>query len=186
MSVFSELVSSEIGMPMGMNFQSEVISAKIVLEDGKELPASVVLRDPDLDLAFVRPDEKPAEPLRCVDLANASRPEVLDQVVTVSRLGQLARRTHSVALGRIDAVVDKPRTFYVPTPSVSTFMSLGSPVFALDGKIAGLTVVRKGKTEALSISDMVMAIVVSAGDVLDASKQAPGFDTPAETSPAEK
>jgi len=52
----------------------EVSDIKLLLDDGTELPAQVVLRDKDLDLAFVRPTTKPAQPMACVDLLFADPP----------------------------------------------------------------------------------------------------------------
>ena len=40
--------------------ETEVNDIKILLEDGAEVPAEIVLRDKDLDLAFIRPKAKPA------------------------------------------------------------------------------------------------------------------------------
>src|SRR2546422_4160959 len=37
-------------------------------DDGTEIPAEIVLRDRDLDLAFIRPKTKPANPMPAVDL----------------------------------------------------------------------------------------------------------------------
>src|SRR5262245_28031372 len=43
--------------------ETELTDIKILLEDGTEIPAEVVLRDKDLDLAFVRPKTKVANPM---------------------------------------------------------------------------------------------------------------------------
>ena len=39
--------------------ESELSDLKLLCQDGTELPAEIVLRDKDLDLAFVRPKAKP-------------------------------------------------------------------------------------------------------------------------------
>ena len=54
--------------------ESEVTSVKILLEDGTELNAQVILRDADLDLAFVRPTERPDEP-RPLPVPNSGNPK---------------------------------------------------------------------------------------------------------------
>src|SRR5690242_12439219 len=51
--------------------QFGVIDIKMVLEDGTEIPCEIVLRDKDLDLAFIRPKSKPATPLPFVDLTKS-------------------------------------------------------------------------------------------------------------------
>src|SRR5688572_9881929 len=48
--------------------QSEVSDVKLLMDDGSELPAEVVLRDRDLDLAFIRPKTKPATAMKALDL----------------------------------------------------------------------------------------------------------------------
>src|SRR5688500_11377104 len=50
-----------------MEFGSEPSDVKLRLADGKELPARIVLRDEDLDLAFLRPTSKPDNPLVAID-----------------------------------------------------------------------------------------------------------------------
>ena len=51
-----------------MEFGSEPSDVKLRLADGKELPARIVLRDEDLDLAFLRPTTKPDKPLVAINL----------------------------------------------------------------------------------------------------------------------
>jgi hypothetical protein len=43
--------------------ETDVNDIKILLDDGTEIPAEIVLRDKDLDLAFIRPKTKPASPM---------------------------------------------------------------------------------------------------------------------------
>lgn len=154
----------------------EVSDVKILLDDGTEVPAEIVLRDKDLDLAFIRPKAKRTSPMPAVDLAKSSPAQVLDSVITLNRLGRAAGRAHAASVERVSAVVQKPRTFYIPD-STMTATALGSPVFALDGNIVGIMVMRAissgGTGAGSSRQDNATSIILPAEDVLKAAKQAP-------------
>lgn len=122
------------------DFRYDMKDVKIKTADGTEIPADVVLRDRDLDLAFIRPKVKPAKPLTYLDITKSGAPQLLDQVVILSRLGQLANHAPSARLERVESIVTKPRTFYVVNGTLH--QELGVPVFMLDGKCVGILVVR--------------------------------------------
>ena len=96
-----------------MEFGSEPSDVKLRLSDGKELPARIVLRDEDLDLAFLRPTTKPDKPLVAINLADEGNPSMLDPVVVLTRLGRVGGWTPAASLQTIGAIIEKPRTFYV-------------------------------------------------------------------------
>lgn len=152
----------------------EVSDVKILLEDGAEVAAEIVLRDKDLDLAFIRPKSKLAAPMVAIDLSKSSPVQTLDTVVTLNRLGRAAGRAYSASVERISAVVQRPRTFYIPD-STMTGTALGSPAFALDGNVVGILVMRTITSAgvAASRSDNATSIILPAEDVLKAAKQAP-------------
>ena len=159
--------------------ETEVKDVKIVLADDTELPAEIVLRDKDLDLAYLRPTEKPAKPLPALDLTKPGQPQVLDEVVCLNRLGKIANRVVTVSLERVEALVTKPRPFYVLSPGGSS--GIGSPVFALTGAPLGIILIRNsangGEANAASLfagngSSSYMPIIVPAADILDDAKQA--------------
>lgn len=152
----------------------EISDVKILLEDGSEIAAEIVLRDKDLDLAFIRPKARLATPMAAIDLTKASPAQVLDTVVTLNRLGRAAGRAYSASIERISAIVQRPRTFYIPD-STMTATSSGSPAFALDGNIVGIFVMRtlSSAGAAASRSDNATSIILPAEDVLKAAKQAP-------------
>jgi hypothetical protein len=162
---------------MQFKMETELTDVKILLDDGTELPSEVVLRDKDLDLAFIRPKTKPASPMAAVDLGKASQAEVLDQIIALNRLGNAAGRAYAASVERITAVVQRPRTFYIPD-STMTATSLGSPAFTLDGNILGVFVMRsvssKGGMGMFNLRpDGLTSIILPAADVLKAAKQAP-------------
>lgn len=141
----------------GYSFSVETKDVRIKTADGTEIPADVVLRDKDLDLAFIRPKTKPQAPLPAIDLKNASTPQVLDQVVVLTRLGQAANRAPAARLDRIEAVLTKPRTLYVLN---NLHEELGIPAFTLDGKCVGILVLRYAATSPRSEdSDTYLAVV---------------------------
>lgn len=141
---------------------SRAVDAKYKMPDGTEIPVDFVLRDADLDLAFLRPKKSPAKPMDFVDLSQAGTPQMLDEVLVLSRLGSAASRSLAATEDRIRAVVTKPRTFFLLNYSQHT--SLGGPVFTLDGKAAGISVLRfaPGRVEerrSRGGMDDVMAVV---------------------------
>ena len=158
--------------------ESELSDVKILLADGTtEVPAEVVLRDKDLDLAFIRPKVAPAAPMAAINLADAGKAEVLDQIVSLNRLGNAGGRAYAANEERISAVVQKPRLFYVPMTSATT-TALGCPAFTLDGKPLGIFLMRalKGKGSMSMVNmqpENVTAIILPAAEILKAAAQVP-------------
>ncbi len=170
------------GMFGDMDFESKATDIKIMLEDGTELDAEEVLRDNDLDLSFVRPLEAPGEALPYVDLAASSSAELLDEVIVVNRLGRVAQRVYSVSLERIEAIVERPRMFYIPGTQ-QTRAGLGAPAFDAKGQIVGVLLMRSINVGDAGMGGMmsmmsggaegVTPIILPAQDVADAAAQAP-------------
>ncbi len=157
------------------NVQSEVSDLRILLEDGTDIAAEIVLRDKDLDLAFIRPKTKPATPMAAVDLAKSSPAQVLDQVLALSRLNSAAGRACAASSERISAVIKRPRKFYIPETSPTATMP-GAPAFSLDGNILGIFVTRAISLKGGSARDMrnsVTPIILPAEEILKAARQAP-------------
>jgi S1-C subfamily serine protease len=159
-----------------MSIASEPSDVRIRLPDGKELPATIVLRDQDLDLAFIRPTSKPASPLTAVNLADAGTPAVLEDLLVLGRLGRVGGWAPSATLYGVAAIMEKPRTFFVLNGQAGT----GMPAFQANGKIVGLMTIRQIDPGRMSMFGMmggtegagVIAVVLPAADVLEIAKQA--------------
>jgi hypothetical protein len=157
---------------------SKVVSLKMILSDGNEVPAEVVLRDKDLDLAFVRPTQKLDKPMVCVNVAELGKPQLLDTVVAVTQLGEVARRAHSVLLERIETIVEKPRRYYVVGQHRSNEV-LSSPVFTLDGKFVGIGALRsiKGGQSARRRGGDKIVTIVTGEDIKEVMTNVPPIGT---------
>jgi hypothetical protein len=155
-----------------MKIESEVTETALVLEDGTELEADVVLKDAELDLAFIRPRDAKAK-LDCVELKELDKaPQPLDDVFVVGRLGRLGNRAISLSLGAIKSVVKGPRTFYVCDDHVSA-SSTGCVGYAADGTPLGIFVTKRaGEGAPRGGREAGMVILRPAGDVLELAKQA--------------
>lgn len=180
---FNQLMGQRMrrgGQNMEFDIESEVSDVKLVLADGTELPAIVVLRDKDLDLAYIKPTEKPTAALPHVDPAGDVTPRVLDVVITLHRLGKVANRVATVSLERINALVDRPRPFYVLGAGQGS-SGVGSPVFTLDGQLLGLVLIRTVAPEGeANLSAMfsgpgsigLLPIIVPTADIREGASQA--------------
>ena len=128
---------------------------KLILADGTEVPADIVLKDADQDLAFirVRAESKEAKGLTfpAVDLKDSATANVLDEVFN---------RAPNVYLSNISAATRKPRVYYRALGATG-----GSPTFNLEGKLIGVTTTRllKGKQPA--------AAIIPAADILPGLEQ---------------
>ena len=165
------------GQPQ-MEITTEPTDVKIRLSDGRELPAKIVLRDEDLDLAFLRPTTKPEKPLVAIDLKDAAKPALLDQVLVLSRLGRVGGWTAGASLADVGAIIEKPRTFYVLSGNVT---GMGTPAFLTNGRIVGLLTLRQVEAGRASLASIMggmegmgmLGVILPAADVLDIAQQAP-------------
>ena len=160
-----------------MEFGSEPSDVKLRLSDGKELPARIVLRDEDLDLAFLRPTVKPEKPLVAINLADEAKPVLLDPVVVLTRLGRVGGWAPAASLQTIGAIIEKPRTFYV----IENGSTLGTPAFTSAGKVVGLLTMRSVQSGRPGMFSMMggagalglLPVILPAADVRDIAQQAP-------------
>lgn len=166
------------GNEPSVEITTEPTDVKIRLADGRELPARIVLRDQDLDLAFLRPIRKPDTPLVAIDLTQASTPALLEQLLVITRLGRVGGWTSGAALYNVSAIIERPRTFYVLDGAAS---EMGTPAFTTDGKVVGLLTLRQIEPGRASMASVMggsdgfgmLGVILPAADVLEIAKQAP-------------
>ncbi|HEV3486449.1 MAG TPA: hypothetical protein VG106_13645, partial [Vicinamibacterales bacterium] len=113
-----------------------------------------------------------------VNLADAGRPAMLDQVIVLTRLGRVGGWTPAASLQYIGAIIERPRTFFVTESGAMN--ALGVPAFTTAGKIVGLVTMRSvdagrpsmfgmmGGSEALGL----LPVILPAADVMEIAKQA--------------
>jgi len=159
---------------------SKIKDLKMILTDGSEIDGEVVLRDPDLDLALVRPVGKPPSDIAFVDLKDPVQPEMLEPILVLARMGENIGREMMATAGRIQAVIKKPRLAYV-TDMNAMMGGLAVPVFALSGKVVGIMLMRVAKSETGMSGDAfggfssmgMFPVIVPAEEILAAVKKIP-------------
>jgi S1-C subfamily serine protease len=151
--------------PIKIEASAVLKDVKITLPDGTDIPAEVVMRDADLDLAFIRPKPGSKElkgvVFQALDLKDRAAASVADDAITLSRMDEVLNRAPTVTRGQITMVTKKPREFLRATGA-----SLGCPTFAVSGKLIGITVNRfvRGKSSH--------NVIIPAADVLEIAEQA--------------
>ena len=145
------------GEGKSLTFECHVQEVKYRLADGTELPARVVLKDEDLDLVFLSPqkplDEQTRSKIAALPLGDAApQAELLDVTIHLNRANGDLNYTPMLGLGRIVALLSKPRTCYV-----SDTAALGTPVFDRQGKILGIVChcMKKGGDEESEAGGMM-------------------------------
>jgi hypothetical protein len=167
---------SEYGDSLGNNgdrrytSRSDLSDIKIVLADATEIPAKLVLKDSDLDLAFVVPDDSTnavaPRKFAHVTLEKATKVSIADDIVCLIRLDRSLDKQPAVSMARVVSIVRKPRMFYVG----STGLMIGAPVFTMEGKVLGISVMRGGRGHRSYY--MYMPVILPAEDVMEIAEQA--------------
>jgi len=111
--------------------------------DSTLVHGKVLRQDVEADVAFILPDPSESKALNKVfervDLTQfAATAEAADQVVGLSRSSAVYGYMPTLVMGRITGVFKGDRTFFVTDAGTAQ----GIPVFTLDGKPVGVTVVR--------------------------------------------
>jgi hypothetical protein len=176
------VVSESSGDPSGpsrsarRDFESDVTDVKLVLQDGREVAAKFVLRDRDLDLAFILPEETGLK-LAYVPFERGVPAQPLDDLIQLSLLGKAHNREVAVSLGKVQAVLTKPRTL-LAIDLVNGLRSLGCPAFDAKGEPVGLVVLKPSPEGAPSpeglrdMLDLMQPVVIPADAVRELAAQA--------------
>ena len=141
---------------------SEFKAVKIRRMDGTEIEARVVLKDTDLDLAFVAPVQAdPVHPFVYVDLGNQAAPELLDTGYVLSRASKVFQTTPVIQRSDIISILEKPRRRLLVQ-----VVAASCPMFDAEGRVYGICVRQMANGRPAG------AIVLSAADVAETAKLA--------------
>jgi len=153
------------GNTVRLEASSILKEVKIIMPDGVEVPAEVIMKDVDLDLAFIqaKSDSKEFKDalFKSVDLNDSARVTIAEEVVSLSRADELLSRQPAVVNGQVILVVKKPREFIRASSA-----GVGTPTFNLDGKLVGIGVVRSSKEKR------PVVVLIPAADVEEIAEQA--------------
>jgi S1-C subfamily serine protease len=155
-------------MPPGTSISvtSEPSDVKMHLADGREVPARIVLRDADLDLAFLKPSEPLAAPIPAVD-GPSGKVALMDPLMVLQRMNEAMGWKVAASLGQVQLVLDKPRTYYQVSIATVGSNGLGSPLFDTKGGFIGVLVLRSTGPRSPGSPG-----VLAADDIRDVAKQA--------------
>jgi len=139
----------------------EFKEVKLRLADGKEVPAKFVLKDADLDLAFMAPETAEAgRDYAHVKLDDATEGVVLADYFFVARAPKSLQRIPLVRGSEVIGIVEKPRRFFLVTDQ-----SVGTPLFDPQGRVLGISL-------QPFASGRASVIVMPAADIAEMAKQA--------------
>jgi hypothetical protein len=160
----AEVEAAQLAQPgrqielLGADFKE----VKLRRANGTEVPARFVLKDADLDLAFIAPEEADgAETFAHVDLGAHTDAAVLDKFYSVTRASKALQRVPIIMETAVTGIVEKPRRIYLVRD-----VSLGSPVFDGTGRLLGLALQHFAGGRRVGI------VVLPAEDIAEVAKQA--------------
>ncbi|HVT74502.1 MAG TPA: serine protease [Lacunisphaera sp.] len=115
--------------------ETDYKEVKLRLADGSEVPARVVLKDADTDLAFIAPEgaNSAAGSFSPVKLAEPGNAAMLDTCFLVTRAPKGLRWVPIVRPSIVMGIVDKPRRLLLLTDQ-----QIGSPAYDLKGRVVGV------------------------------------------------
>ena len=145
-SILSRLRSP--GASVNVNY-TEVM---LLMQDGTEVPAKLLLKDVDLDLAFVLPIKERKEEYKEVIF--------LDEVVSIGKLKQTLYRQSTLRRGWVNAVITKPRQYFVIENTAP-----GTPVFNKNADWLGVVVYKMVGRRPSEI------VTLPASDILEIAEQ---------------
>ena len=132
------------GQASRMKVEAEVKETTLLLEDGTEVEADVVLKDTDLDLAFLKPREAGRRFSALRLRPRTGTVPLLTPIFVVARLGKLTSRALAVATGEIRSWVRGPAPYYVTDGETASFT--GAVAYTADGVPLGVFVNRFSAT----------------------------------------
>lgn len=167
-------LSERINHGQEAEFTITIKSIQYILADGTEVPAKLVLRDNELDLAFLKPEAPVEKPMAALDFSvEPKEPALLEPVVALARAGRVAGRTPLGMTGELQGIVTKPQAYYIPSSELVSSGS-GVPIFNAEGQLIGVVLIRVlsgGNNVSMDGESPYLYMVVPSLEIYDASEQ---------------
>lgn len=116
--------------------------------DQEGIPATLVARDSELDVAWVQITNPDKKKFAFVDIAKPAEGQLGDRILTVERLSKTNDHAHIINESRIRSMITKPRKLLVPGGEFGN--SLGMPVFNDKGEFLGVMCLQLPNAEEMA------------------------------------
>lgn len=128
------------GAPRGRESAQAKEIKVLIGDDTQGLPAKLIGRDSELELAWVQLDTPADKPLAALDTSKTTMPAMGDAIVGLDRMNKYYDRALAGFSINVAAIAKKPRTLIIPATSVPW---VGLPFFSASGEFAGISVVQQ-------------------------------------------
>lgn len=142
----------------------------LIGDDDEGVEATLVARDTDLDLAWIKIDEPAETPYAHVDFSKAASVKVGEPLVMVYRMPKHFDRLPVFSEFRVAGLATKPRDLIIPGAAVQ---NAGLPVYNTDGVTVGIVIVQLpdaggDQMDQMSFLEDMMSASSSGGVILPA------------------
>jgi hypothetical protein len=147
---------------------TEYKQVNLLLCDGTIIPAKVVLKDADLDLALIAPIADTVSVKKVftwVKLEDSAAPVILQDYFVVSRAPQSLQRVAEVHLSTIEGVVERPRLLFIPNGYVT-----GCPMLDPQGRVLGLCLAQIADGNPVMAGGRASGVVIPAAEIARQAK----------------
>lgn len=143
--------SSRLGGGRGRFGRATPTDIRVLTGDDPEgLDARIIVRDSDLDLAWVRIKEPGDRQFPYVDLAKDAEAELGRPLFALNRMGRFFDRAPLVTSGYVAGQAQKPRRLVVAGGAIE--LVPGLPVFDAEGAVFGVSVIQRPDEEEMEAS----------------------------------
>ncbi|MFQ5490135.1 MAG: trypsin-like peptidase domain-containing protein [Phycisphaerae bacterium] len=164
---------------MGSSVTANPTDIKVLVGDDTEgVDATLLARDTELDLAWVKIDEPASKPYAHIELSRRADAKIGTPTFSIRRMGKFFDRVAVISEGWIGAIAHKPRDLFVAEGAMT--VEPGLPIFTADGALVGLFVIQMPETEEAlsalesgnSMQDMARGLILPAAEVAKATARA--------------
>ncbi|MFG0275698.1 MAG: trypsin-like peptidase domain-containing protein [Phycisphaerales bacterium] len=166
-----------MGMPVDFTITPDKVRV-LIGNDVEGVEATVIARDSELDLAWVKITEPREEAYPHIDVAQTATASPGDEILAIARLPEFYGRSHVIIGGRIAGETTKPRRYMVPSQELGA--EAGLPVLTGDdAAFLGMLVLVTPEAEDLGadagmerVQEMIGVFVLPAAEVAKATARA--------------
>lgn len=151
---------------------------KVLIGDDTEgLPARILARDSELDLAWVQIKDLKGKSVKALELKHAGTASLGQHILALRRMAKYFDRALTVSEGILSGKTKKPRDLLIPGPSL--VLEPGLPVYTRGGEILGVfavPILEDDELQSMAGSgigrDLQTGVILPTAEVIKATQRA--------------